>query len=25
MPEGLEAGLTPAQFADLLDFIESLK
>jgi putative heme-binding domain-containing protein len=25
MPEGLEAGLTLAQFADLLDFIESLK
>lgn len=25
MPEGLEAGLTPAQMADLLEFIETLK
>ncbi len=25
MPEGLEAGLTPAQFADLLEFILTLK
>ena len=24
MPEGLETGLTPAQMADLLEFIESL-
>lgn len=25
MPEGLEAGLTPSQMADLLEFIETLK